>query len=155
MEPGRLPGCRNLRLRTGARLRLAQIALSRSLMTRHRNRLKRTAILLTDPRPDSKGDPQMTSRSFWRRATIAGCGILCLLTVRAGAQVDRATVSHGPEAAAEIKAAAAQPTPRASAGHPDLTGYWDYPQPGVNEHTQRSEERRVGKECRSRWSPYH
>src|SRR3989454_7191405 len=22
-------------------------------------------------------------------------------------------------------------------------------------HTQRSEERRVGKECRSRWSPYH
>ena len=22
-------------------------------------------------------------------------------------------------------------------------------------HTARSEERRVGKECRSRWSPYH
>ena len=22
-------------------------------------------------------------------------------------------------------------------------------------HPQRSEERRVGKECRSRWSPYH
>ena len=22
-------------------------------------------------------------------------------------------------------------------------------------HTERSEERRVGKECRSRWSPYH
>ena len=22
-------------------------------------------------------------------------------------------------------------------------------------HTKRSEERRVGKECRSRWSPYH
>ena len=27
---------------------------------------------------------------------------------------------------------------------------WDY-----NENTHRSEERRVGKECRSRWSPYH
>ena len=26
---------------------------------------------------------------------------------------------------------------------------------GVLQHTQRSEERRVGKECRSRWSPYH
>src|SRR3712207_9575740 len=26
---------------------------------------------------------------------------------------------------------------------------------GVNEKTSRSEERRVGKECRSRWSPYH
>ena len=23
------------------------------------------------------------------------------------------------------------------------------------DHTTRSEERRVGKECRSRWSPYH
>src|SRR5258708_36124073 len=26
---------------------------------------------------------------------------------------------------------------------------------GFNESFQRSEERRVGKECRSRWSPYH
>ena len=26
---------------------------------------------------------------------------------------------------------------------------------GVNTDKQRSEERRVGKECRSRWSPYH
>ena len=24
-----------------------------------------------------------------------------------------------------------------------------------NAHDSRSEERRVGKECRSRWSPYH
>ena len=24
-----------------------------------------------------------------------------------------------------------------------------------HEETRRSEERRVGKECRSRWSPYH
>ena len=30
----------------------------------------------------------------------------------------------------------------------ELAGH--YPQP-----TTRSEERRVGKECRSRWSPYH
>ena len=27
--------------------------------------------------------------------------------------------------------------------------------PGVQAATVRSEERRVGKECRSRWSPYH
>ena len=27
--------------------------------------------------------------------------------------------------------------------------------PPKNRQTQRSEERRVGKECRSRWSPYH
>ena len=26
---------------------------------------------------------------------------------------------------------------------------------GVLQHFGRSEERRVGKECRSRWSPYH
>ena len=26
---------------------------------------------------------------------------------------------------------------------------------GSDEHGVRSEERRVGKECRSRWSPYH
>ena len=26
---------------------------------------------------------------------------------------------------------------------------------GVSHYTLRSEERRVGKECRSRWSPYH
>src|SRR5260370_11455463 len=26
---------------------------------------------------------------------------------------------------------------------------------GINDSTARSEERRVGKECRSRWSPYH
>ena len=25
----------------------------------------------------------------------------------------------------------------------------------INTHALRSEERRVGKECRSRWSPYH
>src|SRR2546422_10540017 len=28
-------------------------------------------------------------------------------------------------------------------------------EPGVSVQTGRSEERRVGKECRSRWSPYH
>ena len=78
----------------------------------------------------------MNSPSFWQRATIWGCGILCLLAVPASAQVDRATVSHGAEAAAAIKAAAAKPTPRSSDGHPDLTGYWDFPQPSVSAHTQ-------------------
>src|SRR5579859_2767523 len=35
--------------------------------------------------------------------------------------------------------------------------YWDFQLPAaavVKDH-HRSEERRVGKECRSRWSPYH
>ena len=30
----------------------------------------------------------------------------------------------------------------------------DFPNKG-RVHVERSEERRVGKECRSRWSPYH
>ena len=35
---------------------------------------------------------------------------------------------------------------------------WDYTLAGlsfINRESIRSEERRVGKECRSRWSPYH
>ena len=36
------------------------------------------------------------------------------------------------------------------------TGSMTAPLPGTNpEEEARSEERRVGKECRSRWSPYH
>ena len=31
----------------------------------------------------------------------------------------------------------------------------DLPRQVVLRHAERSEERRVGKECRSRWSPYH
>ena len=35
--------------------------------------------------------------------------------------------------------------------------FWNVYRPGCMEHyvLHRSEERRVGKECRSRWSPYH
>ena len=33
-------------------------------------------------------------------------------------------------------------------------GPWDY-MPNDDPQVLRSEERRVGKECRSRWSPYH
>src|ERR1035438_4334289 len=31
----------------------------------------------------------------------------------------------------------------------------DLQEPESTDHSDRSEERRVGKECRSRWSPYH
>src|ERR1039457_917068 len=34
-------------------------------------------------------------------------------------------------------------------------GNWTMPTDRVTEATTRSEERRVGKECRYRWSPYH
>src|SRR5204863_3426823 len=51
---------------------------------------------------------------------------------------------------------------RADAAKEDLYIRWVRLDPGGGEHHQplvdwvaRSEERRVGKECRSRWSPYH
>ena len=34
-------------------------------------------------------------------------------------------------------------------------GFVDKKEKVVNKDANRSEERRVGKECRSRWSPYH
>src|SRR5690349_22094197 len=45
-----------------------------------------------------------------------------------------------------------------SGGHRDLAGDQRVVARrgvGVGQHLGRSEERRVGKECRSRWSPYH
>src|SRR5256886_5230246 len=40
--------------------------------------------------------------------------------------------------------------------NPGAPGYLGSSVPSGNgNYTQRSEERRVGKECRSRWSPYH
>ena len=41
-------------------------------------------------------------------------------------------------------------------GNPDIDdGGGDDDDDGCNGNDVRSEERRVGKECRSRWSPYH
>ena len=38
---------------------------------------------------------------------------------------------------------------------PEQNNLCPYPIPQINDIVKRSEERRVGKECRSRWSPYH
>ena len=50
------------------------------------------------------------------------------------------------------------PAPAAQFGGADLTvngSRWRVPLVGGMLDKARSEERRVGKECRSRWSPYH
>src|SRR3712207_9317077 len=56
------------------------------------------------------------------------------------------TFSNQPEIYDYLKRCAADYgiTPHIRFGHEVETAHWD-----------RSEERRVGKECRSRWSPYH
>src|ERR1035438_2656253 len=51
-------------------------------------------------------------------------------------------VSHGPQA----------PPAEGPDGVRERVGLY---QEAVDGHWNRSEERRVGKECRSRWSPYH
>ena len=37
----------------------------------------------------------------------------------------------------------------------DIPRGWNVDEAGIAYDAWRSEERRVGKECRSRWSPYH
>ena len=44
------------------------------------------------------------------------------------------------------------PDPRVTRLHPDAARAFEQ---ADAVYTERSEERRVGKECRSRWSPYH
>ncbi|PYU19158.1 MAG: hypothetical protein DMG32_25005 [Acidobacteria bacterium] len=56
--------------------------------------------------------------------TAATIAVSCMAPMCLGAQ-NRANASA---AAAAIKAAAAKPTPRAADGHPDLNGYWIYPE---------------------------
>src|SRR3989441_11473703 len=66
------------------------------------------------------------------------------------------------EARHEIRAVAAQALDELAAGHPRHADVGDdHVEVALLEHAERlgyvarSEERRVGKECRSRWSPYH
>src|SRR6266511_4639504 len=55
------------------------------------------------------------------------------------------------DTAAEPGRRASDPAPAATAAELER----DDPPVGCNGRSARSEERRVGKECRSRWSPYH
>src|SRR3712207_7800805 len=48
-----------------------------------------------------------------------------------------------------------QYTMAAGRENPLVTAYFVDDHPSVLRLIERSEERRVGKECRSRWSPYH
>src|SRR3989442_13204107 len=81
------------------------------------------------------------------------------------------TLAGAPAAAQTVDTAnTTYKAPRTPDGQPDLQGIWNntvstpLERPSAlagkerltpEELAQRSEERRVGKECRSRWSPYH
>src|SRR5256885_15501302 len=78
--------------------------------------------------------------------------------LRVGADINltpnavRALDGLGADIAAAVRASAARPTHRISRN-------WDTGEETsrltMGDEAERSEERRVGKECRSRWSPYH
>src|SRR5256885_11939564 len=77
------------------------------------------------------------------------CALPISSAVRRGGHERRGVSPHGPHRVSEPRLVAESHEarrghPRASACHPGRAT------PGA-----RSEERRVGKECRSRWSPYH
>ena len=57
--------------------------------------------------------------------------------------------------AAEATAPAARPTTEVTTSRPSAAVPQVSNEATIKEATKRSEERRVGKECRSRWSPYH
>jgi len=56
--------------------------------------------------------------------TAAAMVVYCMAPMRSVAQ----SRVNPAAAAAALKAAAAKPTPRASDGHPDLNGYWNFPE---------------------------
>src|SRR3989454_12783526 len=91
------------------------------------------------PRDGSSRDvvPRDAPRLFLRRRPVA------LAHVRDGA-ADRAVPDPGPAAHVAVRAH------RGAAWASRLA-----PRPRRRNRPARSEERRVGKECRSRWSPYH
>ena len=78
-------------------------------------------------------------------------GVAVLGTILTGCAVGNgyAAVRFGPPPAPRYGIVGYAPGP----GFVWTEGYWDWR--GARWFWMRSEERRVGKECRSRWSPYH
>ena len=85
--------------------------------------------------------------SLNRLASVAAVAALFALPLAGHAQQSAGTLMNDSAITAKIKAAqAADSTVRATSIHVAVE---------LAKGVQRSEERRVGKECRSRWSPYH
>ena len=83
---------------------------------------------------------------------IAGLAALCVYCVASGVASDanKAASIYAPDSNA-VEMMEEQESVKFSS----LQAYIDYMTGGNGAASARSEERRVGKECRSRWSPYH
>jgi hypothetical protein len=70
------------------------------------------------------------------KSLFLGYGIAAAVVVWCGAPTRMVAQSRSDPAAAAaaLKAAAAKPTPRAADGHPDLNGYWNFPEFDVDAH---------------------
>src|SRR3989475_986201 len=102
----------------------------------------------TEPR-DSLGFSPDLARSFQDNSPCgAGSGRL-----RVGIFFSRGILGSQTKRGLGVKAQAADHADHSAPSMVALLGRRDEPTDGVRDY--RSEERRVGKECRSRWSPYH
>jgi hypothetical protein len=70
------------------------------------------------------------------KSLFLGYGITAAVVIWCGAPARMVAQSRSDPAAAAaaLKAAAAKPTPRAADGHPDLNGYWNFPEFDVDAH---------------------
>ena len=65
------------------------------------------------------------------------------------------TNTTGTNGAASTEGGSSGENTNDSSGVKEFTAFFAVPGTEINDDNERSEERRVGKECRSRWSPYH
>src|SRR2546425_9188437 len=100
---------------------------------------------------------RVSTRSLMRTWTLMGS--LIAIVIVAGVSVHTAqTQSHGRQTLAtedDFRRAMKELSNWGRWGDDDELGAANLITPAKRKQALRSEERRVGKECRSRWSPYH
>ena len=77
----------------------------------------------------------MKTRFLSSSMTAAAILVSWVASMRVAAQTNRLNPTA---AAAAVKAAEAKPTPRGADGHPDLNGYWNYPEFDASAHRDSS-----------------
>ena len=107
---------------------------------------------------DAAARARMSRRNFLATASALPAAMLAVNKVTGMRFFDvTAAEAYEPAAAKEIKVSRKPGSDFIVDAHTHICTRKDGYIPGINttERGMRSEERRVGKECRSRWSPYH